>query len=382
MIATTAPASPLRTWLALQWRRRTTRTLTAALVVSIAIHALWTLWPVDLASEPEAPVLTATLKEMPAPPPPAVVSEPPPKAKARPRRAPMLTRPAQATPTVTAEAPAPPAAESAPPAAAAPAPQAAPSEAPPPASPPVPPSPEKTLPPRLDLAYKVFLGTQGFHIGDATYRFEHEGDRYRIATVAQARGLAAMIVHGRGKVVSVGSITRDGLQPSTFEIERGSPDKHEVARFDWVNRTVALHDQRYVELDNLTFDPLTVLWQSYFTPPTEDTYSFSVATTRRVVRYTVTREADERIAWSQGEIDTQRWHRKSEDSKVEAWFWLAPSLHYIPVKIRVTQTSRGTLEAMLDAIRTDASPADGPEGSDPPLPPTTHPVDPFADHGQ
>jgi hypothetical protein len=42
----------------------------------------------------------------------------------------------------------------------------------------------------------------------------------------------------------------------------------------------------------------------------------------------------------------------------EGWFWLAPSLHYIPVKMRVTRTSRGTLEAQLAAIRTDADGAD------------------------
>jgi hypothetical protein len=225
------------------------------------------------------------------------------------------------------------------------------------------------------------MGTQGFLIGDATYRFEHEGDTYRISTVAQARGLAALIVHGRGKVESRGRITPEGLQPSEFEVERGRPDRREVARFDWQGRTVTLHEDKTAPLDALTFDPLTVLWQSYFTPPTGDRYSFSVATTRRVIHYTVTRDGEERIAWPHGELDTVRWHRVSEDTKTEAWFWLAPSMHYIPVKIRVTQTSRGTLEVLLDAIRTDASPDLA--GSDEPEPPVTvQQVDPFAAHGQ
>src|SRR5438105_10181034 len=68
----------------------------------------------------------------------------------------------------------------------------------------------KVLPPRLDLAYKVYLGTQGFLIGDATYRFEHEGGTYRIATVAQARGLAALVVHGRGKEIGRASCRERG----------------------------------------------------------------------------------------------------------------------------------------------------------------------------
>jgi hypothetical protein len=236
------------------------------------------------------------------------------------------------------------------------------------------------LPPRLDLAYKVFLGTQGFLIGDATYRFEHEDGDYRISTVAQARGLAALFVHGRGVVESRGRITPEGLKPAVFSVERGDSSKREEARFDWAAQRITLKNDESRPLDALTFDPLTVLWQSYFTPPASDVYRFSLATTRNVYRYTVTREGSERLAWRGGEVDTERWHRVNEDNKTEAWFWLAPSLHYIPVKIRVTATRRGTVEALLDRIGADASPGDA---SPPPLEPeTVRQVDPFAAHGQ
>ena len=47
----------------------------------------------------------------------------------------------------------------------------------------------------------------------------------------------------------------------------------------------------------------------------------------------------------------------SEDGSVHATIWLAPSLHYVPVKMRVTGSYRGmleaTLEATLDSIRVD-----------------------------
>jgi hypothetical protein len=347
----------------------------------------WSLWPGDEPPAVDTPPLTATLREMPAPP---VASPPPAPPKAEPRRrrptSPLVPRVPDAPVPEAAEGPAgssspgpspapTPAAEPAAPADTTPAPVVAP--------PPEVPPPSKVLPPRLDLAYKVFLGTQGFHIGDATYRFEHEGERYRIATVAQARGLAALIVHGRGKVESHGRITAGGLQPLTFEVERGRPDKREAAQFDWSANTVTLHDGRTLPLDPMTFDPLTVLWQSYFTPPEGTAYTFAVATTRRLVRYTVTREGEERIAWPHGEVDTVRWHRVSEDNKTEAWFWLAPSLHHIPVKIRVTQTARGTLEVVLDAIRIDAAPDAAPEAAFelPELPPTVQRTDPFAEHG-
>ena len=95
------------------------------------------------------------------------------------------------------------------------------------------------------------------------------------------------------------------------------------------------------------------MWQFYFSPPTTDEISFSIATTRRVFRYTVTRERTEKVEWGQGEIDTDVWHRRSDDGKTDSYMWLAPSLHNVPVKLRVVATNRGTLEALLDSMRID-----------------------------
>ena len=89
-------------------------------------------------------------------------------------------------------------------------------------------------------------------------------------------------------------------------------------------------------------------------PVAED---ISIATTRRVARYTPTREGEETIVWAQGEIATERWRRSSEDGNLHAIIWLAPSLRYVPVRMRVTGSYRGiveaTLEATLDSIRVD-----------------------------
>ena len=55
------------------------------------------------------------------------------------------------------------------------------------------------LPPRIDLAYRGFLGTRGFFIGDAVYRLEHSANQYKISTVGEARGLAALAVSRPGQ---------------------------------------------------------------------------------------------------------------------------------------------------------------------------------------
>jgi hypothetical protein len=339
--------------------------LLVAFALSLLLHLAWTLWPVDESEPPESAVLIATLTQMPPPPAPAVVPPPAPAAKAPnvakpgPQRAPRRPEhpPIIAAAQSEARAVAAPQAASTAQPGTSPGTSAADSTSTSTADPgdASPPTPE--LPPRVDLVYKVFLGTRGFVIGDATYRFEHDGDRYRISTVGQARGLAALILRGTGRIESRGRITATGLKPYEFAIERGSPDKRELAFFDWDAGNVVLHDGATAQLEAPAFDPLTVLWQPYFSPPSRDDQTFSLATTRKVARYTLSLDGEETIAWPRGEVTTQRWHRRSEDGKTEAWFWLAPSMHFVPIKMRITRTSRGTLEVLLDSIRTDADDA-------------------------
>jgi hypothetical protein len=214
------------------------------------------------------------------------------------------------------------------------------------------------LPPRVDLAYNVYYGTRGFLIGEAIYRFEHANNQYQIATVGRARGLAALVLRGQGKVQSRGLITANGLQTLEFDVERGGPDRRESAVFDWEAGIVTMHDNKTEVLDTPTFDPMTIMWQFYFTPPTTDEVSFSVATPRRMTRYTITREATEQIEWAHGTVDAERWHRRSDDGKTDAYVWLAPALRYVPVKMRVVNTDRGTLEVLLASIRVDEAKAE------------------------
>jgi hypothetical protein len=130
-----------------------------------------------------------------------------------------------------------------------------------------------------------------------------------------------------------------------------------VAQFDWEVGIVNLDDDSAAPLELPTYDPLALLWQFYFLPPSTSEQSFAVATTRRLYRYTFKREDIETITLPSGPVETERWHRRSEDGKSDAYVWLAPSLHYVAVKLRLANTERGTVEALLDAIRVDETAA-------------------------
>jgi len=330
---------------------RTRGALAIALALSLAVHLGFSFWPTSLQETQDSTPLTATLTEMPPPPAPAVKSAAAPKP--RPKRAAPVAVPAPAPlepPPEAAEAPTAPDAGAAEAATANAADQAVATE------PQVIPGAAVTmpvLPPRVDLAYNVYYGTRGFLIGEAVYRFEHADNQYRMATVGKARGLAALVLRGQGKVQSRGLITANGLQPLEFDVERGGPDRRESAVFDWEAGIVTMHENKTAALDIPTYDPMTIMWQFYFTPPTTDEVSFSLATPRRMTRYTVTREETEKIEWAQGTVDAERWHRRSDDGKTDAYVWLAPTLRYRPVKMRGVNTDRGTVEVLLSSIRID-----------------------------
>ena len=340
------------------WRPR--RPFVLGLLLSLVVHLAFWFWPEPAPQAADDVPLTATITALPPPPPitprstTATSSTPrthrpvaahAPKPLAMPANAP--ERPALLPPPVLVETPDP----------IEPIERSASSATDDLLAPPIVALAAKTLPPRVDLVYRVFWGTQGFYIGDATYRLEHDGDRYRIATVGEARGLAALIMRGQGKLESEGTITGEGLRPDHFALVRGKGRKREIATFDWPSRTVMLEDDKSAALDTPTYDPLAFLWQFYFLPPETGRETFAIATTRRLYHYTFTRETTETLELASGPVETERWHRRSDDGKSDAYVWLAPSLRYVAVKLRVANTERGTVEVLLEAIRVDETAA-------------------------
>lgn len=327
---------------------RASRVFAVAVLASLAVHLALLQSPFELpARVDETPPLVATITELPPPPPVAQRPAPKPKRHRIPRTAPPVAPSATAPVSIVAAAPG---AELAPP----PAPE--PAAPPPPLEEPIPPAPSlappRELPPRIDLAYRAFLGTRGFLIGDAVYRLEHSGSQYRISTVGEARGLAALLFPGEARATSEGAITADGLQPSSYIVERSSGKRREEASFDWESGMVQLKDDKSAPLELPTFDPLVVLWQFYFAPPTQDETEFNIATTRKVYHVTFRRIGAEKITLPFGDVDTEIWKRVDPDSTIEAQVWLAPSLRYVAVKLRLSN-ARATVEGLLDSIRVD-----------------------------
>ncbi|HEX3631151.1 MAG TPA: DUF3108 domain-containing protein [Casimicrobiaceae bacterium] len=338
--------SPRSAFFASSDRPPASRVLALAALASLAVHVALLQTTIRLPDRvDESPPLVATITELPPPPAPVEKATPP-----KPRRQHVV----RAAPPVPVETPAPEVVAAA-------APVAEPAAAPEPVAPPpleetIPAAPSlappRELPPRIDLAYRAFLGTRGFLIGDAVYRLEHSGSQYRISTVGEARGLAALLFPGEARAKSEGAITADGLQPTSYSVERSSGNRREAASFDWESGMVQLNGDQLAPLELPTFDPLVVLWQFYFSPPAQDETEFNIATTRKIYHVTFRRVGTEKITLPFGEVDTEIWKRVDADSTIQAQVWLAPSLRYVAVKLRLSN-ARATVEGLLDSIRVD-----------------------------
>ena len=79
---------------------------------------------------------------------------------------------------------------------------------------------------------------------------------------------------------------------------------------------------------------------------------FNIATTRKVYHLIFHRVGAEKITLPFGEVDTEIWKKVGGDGAIEAQVWLAPSLRYIAVKLRLSNP-RVTVEGLLDSIRVD-----------------------------
>jgi hypothetical protein len=265
-------------------------------VLSVLTH-LWLMYgvPIEMPHfDAPPPVLEARLQ--PAPPlPPVVPHVKPVITHPTPRHAPPKPEPA-AEPVMTSASPA-----AAPPISA-PEPQVAPApvEAAPgvsavaapeikPATPPPPAQPlARRLPHKGEIAYVLYLGNDRFNVGRTVQSWEISGDRYRLASVSETAGLAAIFSRQRLAYESQGRLTAAGLQPDHFTTERVRSGKSEkaAADFNWAAASAAIgNPPRSVALPAGAQDIVSFMYQLGLTPLTPGRIELPITNGWKLERY-------------------------------------------------------------------------------------------------
>lgn len=318
---------------------RAHRILAAALLVSLAIHLLMLAsagaWWTPPSEEIPFPIEASLVLPPPLPhkvykvhkvlrpkakraAPPAAPSIPAAAATPPPTPAPDLAATAPAAPTP------PPIPALAPPA---PAPAPEPAPAPKPSPPPL-----RQLPEHLNLRYAVQAGEGGFNLGEAFYSWQQRAGHYSLVSIVHATGLVSLFISGRLVQTSEGAITPDGLQPEQYWLSRNE-HRQDTARFDWSQGRLVEGDGG-VELPPGSQDVLSFPFHLAMTVDESiQEWHMWVSNGRKLQDYLFHNLGRERLTFGEAQIETLHLQGgRAGEGTLDVW--LAPSRHWLPLRIR------------------------------------------------
>lgn len=204
------------------------------------------------------------------------------------------------------------------------------------------PAPAVQLPAPQQLKFEVTGQAKTFqYSARATLLWQHDGQRY------QARQEISLMLLGARTQTSSGTLGPAGLQPERFG-DRARSEK--AAHFDYAQQRVTFSSNAPdAPLAAGTQDRLSVFVQlgallsaapERYPPGTR--IRLDTAGTGAVDAWTFTVEGEETLQLPLGSMRTlrlQRLPRPGHDNDQKAQLWLAPTLGYLPARIRLTQAS-------------------------------------------
>ena len=195
---------------------------------------------------------------------------------------------------------------------------------------------ESRMPAHGTIRYRVDRGEQGFELGRSIHEWALADGRYRITSVTETSGLAALLKPLRVELESRGRLTPEGLQPEYFAIRRDGKPGREQADFDWAQMQVRIGgagDSNAVTHRLLpgTQDLLSFNYQLGFLAHPEADNNLPIATGKKYTTYPLQTLGDEEIEIPAGVFRTLHL-RAPGDNTTE--LWLAYDYWLLPVKIR------------------------------------------------
>jgi len=336
---------------------RAHRILASALLLSLAVHLLmlasagswWTAPVRDIPFPIEASLVLAE------PAHPAVAAPSLRPTRKKPARTVAATEPASRPPpeptpaAVAAPPPVAPPVETPPPAAPTEVPPVAepPPATPPPAATPLPAGPmaQRQLPERLNLRYAVQSGEGGFNIGQALYTWQQHDGHFSLVSIAQATGLASLFISGKLVQTSEGRVGEHGLQPEQYWLSRNE-HRQDLAHFDWTQRRLVLSGNG-VELPAACQDLLSFPFHLAMTvDESVRDWTLWVTNGRKLRDYQFHNLGRERLILGENEVETLHLQgTRGDEGSLDVW--LAPSRHWLPLRIRTLDQKGKVLMLIL-----------------------------------
>lgn len=211
----------------------------------------------------------------------------------------------------------------------------------------------RAFPRALELEYSVLEAEGQTVLGWLVYRFERDGERYRIRTAIDAIGVASFFIKGRYLQRSEGRLTAGGFQPETYMVRRGRRERVERARFDWQALRATLTDEkgsREVALQAGAQDQLSALHQIAFMMDSGAPPALQVTNGRDMETARIEVVGRETVATELGPMETVR-VRSDLGHGVSVQLWLAPDYGYLPARLRLRDKRGREAEQVLASMK-------------------------------
>ena len=204
---------------------------------------------------------------------------------------------------------------------------------------------ELLLPSRGEIVFTVTRGDPPAIIGRSVQSWELGNGNYRIASVTETVGLAALLKPVRLNSESRGRIVASGLEPALFSSQRQDKTSGERVEFDWAAGVVRFGNGNTSPLPAGSQDLLSFNFQLGWLSKTGD---MSIATGKKLGRYRLELIGEELLETKLGFLTTLHFRAPGETTTE---VWLAPAHHLLPVKIRHIDKKGESYDQLAAEIR-------------------------------
>ncbi|MCB1956161.1 MAG: DUF3108 domain-containing protein [Rhodocyclaceae bacterium] len=211
------------------------------------------------------------------------------------------------------------------------------------------------------IEYEVLYGKMGFRIGSAVHRWSRDGDAYRMESEARASGLLAAIGSLSYTQRSEGEVTRWGLRPDAFEVERGGR-RREWSDFDWERGEVDLYRDGKVKQAAIhpgDQDVLTLWHQIALAEPWAGEITLTVVTGKSAAPSRLEYLPDEAVDVPAGRFESRHLRAAALDGSLTLEVWLAKDKALLPVRILMVDRKGEILDQRAQRIRIGDSASKG-----------------------
>ncbi len=217
------------------------------------------------------------------------------------------------------------------------------------------------LPRQGRIRFNISRGDQGFVIGQALHRWNHDGKSYTLSNLTETTGIAAVFRPVRVMQASEGEVAGEGLRPHLFRTEKNGV-AGDAASFDWLGMKLQLSGGALKEVALVAGaqDMLSMFYQFGSVLPaqaanaassTVDRVEVTVATGRKFERYVFEIVGEEKFFSKYGELRAT--HLRSIAGGEATEVWLGIELHGLPLRIRYTDRQGDSFEQVADDIEFD-----------------------------